>query len=120
MAYQDMSFMLIFSSGGHFVQQSGIILAILIEGHPKNRCEIILKSGHWPRRCHLKVFLFLDLVAILFSRADQFSNFGKGSPKEHFCEIIFKLVYWSRSKCHLKFFLFLALVAILFSKAEQC
>ena len=26
----------IFSSDGHFVQRSGIILAILVEGHPKN------------------------------------------------------------------------------------
>ena len=26
----------IFSSGGHFVQPSGTILAILVEGHPKN------------------------------------------------------------------------------------
>ena len=30
--------------------------------------EIILKLGLWSRRrCHLKVFLFLALVAILFS-----------------------------------------------------
>ena len=26
----------IYSPGGHFVQQSGTILAILIEGHPRN------------------------------------------------------------------------------------
>ena len=26
----------IFSSDGHFVQQSGTILAILVKGHPKN------------------------------------------------------------------------------------
>ena len=26
----------IFSSGGHFVQRSGTILAILAEGHPRN------------------------------------------------------------------------------------
>ena len=26
----------IFSSDGHFVQQSGRILAILVEGHPRN------------------------------------------------------------------------------------
>ena len=53
----------IFSFGGHFVQRSGTILAILIEGHPRHFCEIILKSGHWPRRrCCLKVFLVLVLV----------------------------------------------------------
>ena len=32
-----------FSSGGHFVQQSRTILAILVVGC----CEIILKLGHW-------------------------------------------------------------------------
>ena len=33
----------------------------------------ILKSSHWPRgRCPSKVFLFLVLVAILFSGAEPF------------------------------------------------
>ena len=64
----------IFSSDGHFVQQSGTILAILVESHPRNIfCEIILKSAHWPwRRCRSKVFLFLSLTAILFSGAEPF------------------------------------------------
>ena len=62
----------IFSSGGHFVQQSGIILAFLVEDHPKEHfCEIILESVHWyRRRSHLKVFLFFALAAILFSGAE--------------------------------------------------
>ena len=48
-----------FISGGHFVQRSGTIVAILVEGHLRNIfCEIVLKSGHWSRRrCHLKFFL---------------------------------------------------------------
>ena len=29
-------FFYIFSSDGHFVQKSGTILAILVEGHPRN------------------------------------------------------------------------------------
>ena len=60
----------IFSSGGHFVQQSGTILAILVEGHPRNiSVKFFLKSFLWSRmRCNLKVFLFLALAAILFSR----------------------------------------------------
>ena len=33
----------------------------------RHLCEIILKSGHWPRRCRLNVFKFLALAAILFS-----------------------------------------------------
>ena len=41
----------IFSSGGHFVQQSGTILAFLVEDYPKEHfCEIIVKSVHWSRR----------------------------------------------------------------------
>ena len=46
-------------------------------GSPKKHfCEIILKSGHWPmRRCHLKVFLYLALAAILFSGAKRFKQF---------------------------------------------
>ena len=62
----------IFSSGGHFVQQSGTTLAFLVEDHPKEHfCEIILKSVHWyMRRSHLKVFLFFALAAILFSGAE--------------------------------------------------
>ena len=62
----------IFSSRGHFVQQSGTILAFVVEDHPKEHfCEIILKSVHWSRRrSHLKVFLFLALASILFSGAE--------------------------------------------------
>ena len=68
-------------------------------GSPKEHfCEIILKSGHWPwRRCRLKVFLFLVLVAILFSGVEHFSNFGKRSPKEPFCVIILKSGHWPRT-----------------------
>ena len=35
---------------------------------------------------------------------NDFSNFGRRSPKEHFCEIILKSVHWSRRQCHLKVF----------------
>ena len=42
-------------------------------GPPKEHfCKINLKSVHWSRRCHLKVFLFLALTAILFSGAKRF------------------------------------------------
>ena len=62
----------IFSPGGHFVQQSGTILACLVEDHPKNHfCEINLKLVNWSRRrSHLQVFLFLALADILFSGAE--------------------------------------------------
>ena len=44
-------------------------------------------------------FLFLALVAILFS---GLNNFGRGSPKEHFCEIISKSVQQFQGRCRLK------------------
>ena len=66
-----------------------------------------------------KGFLSLTLAAILFSERNHFSNFGRGSLKEHFCETILKSVHWSRRRCHLNVVLFLALVAILFSGVEQ-
>ena len=45
-------------------------------GSPKEHfCEIILKSGHLPRRCLLKVFQFLALAAILCSGAIRFEQF---------------------------------------------
>ena len=41
----------IFSFDGHFVQRSRTILAILVEGHPRNiSVKIILKSANWSRR----------------------------------------------------------------------
>ena len=64
----------IFSSGGHFVQQSQTILAFFVEDHPEEHfCEITLKSAHWcRRRSHLKVFLFLALAAICSAERNDF------------------------------------------------
>ena len=50
------------------------------------------------------VFLFFALTAILFSGADHFSNFSRGSSKEHFCEIILKSAHWPGRRCRLKGF----------------
>ena len=36
-------------------------------------------------------------------KQNHFSNFGRGSPKEHFCEIILKSGHWPR-RCCLKVF----------------
>ena len=50
---------------------------------------------------------------------NSLSNFGRGLPKEHSCEIISKSVYpFSRSRLKL-FFLFIALAAILFNGAKR-
>ena len=35
-------------------------------------CETILNSSQWFRRRHLKIFIFLALASILFSRAQPF------------------------------------------------
>ena len=77
------------SSGGHLVQQNGNVFSNLCRrSHKKHFCEIILKSVHWSRRsCHFKGFLVLALVAILFRGAKHLSNFGRGSFREHFCEL---------------------------------
>ena len=58
-----------------------------------------MKLGQWPWRCHFKVYLFLALVAILFSGAEPLGNFGRGYPKEHSCKIISKSVHWFRRRC---------------------
>ena len=59
--------------------------------------------------------------SVPFSSAERndFSNFGRGSPTDLFCEIILKPVHWSQRRSHLKVFLFFAPAAILFSGAEQ-
>ena len=53
---------------------------------------------------------------------NHLSNFGRRSPKEHFCEIILKSGYWPRRYRFIFFYFFflliLALAAILFSRAE--
>ena len=64
----------IFSSGDHFVQQRRTILAILVKGE-EHFCEIIPLAKEMFKGFF---FLFLALAAIFFSRAELFSNFGKG------------------------------------------
>ena len=50
-----------------------MVSEILIEGHLR---KISVKLVHWSRqRCHLMVFLFSALAAILFSGAERFYQF---------------------------------------------
>ena len=51
-------------------------------------------------------FLFLALVAILFSRAKNLNNFARGPPKEHLCEMTLNLGLLVRRRCRLKVFVF--------------
>ena len=66
-----------------------------------------------------KGFFLFFLAALCSVERNDFCNFGRGSSKEHFCEIILKSVHWSRRRCHLKIFIFLALAAILLNGAER-
>ena len=110
----------IFSSGSHFVQRSGTILEILVKGHERNISVKLFwnRPLAWEEMLFKVFFLCLVLAAILFCRAEPFSNFGKGALEEHFCEIILKLAHWPGRIC-LKVFLFLALAAILFCGTIQ-
>ena len=61
------------------------------------------------KEMYFKIFLFLALVAILFSTEEQFVHFClEGIYEGHF-EIILNLGQWLRTRCHLKIFLFLVL-----------
>ena len=46
-------------------------------------------------------------------------NFGRGYPKEQFCEFVLNLDLWFRRRCHLKQLLSGALQAFVFSGAES-
>ena len=50
--------------------------------------------------------LFLVLMVVLFSGADPLWQFGKGSSKKHFCEIVLKSAYWPWRRCCLTVFFF--------------
>ena len=53
--------------------------------------------------CHLKIFLFLALVAILLRGADRFVQFWyREYYEELFYEIILNFCQWLRKRCHLK------------------
>ena len=60
MTFKDISILSIFISGGHFVQQSRMICAILVEGIMWNiSVKYILNFDQWLRNsCHLKILLF--------------------------------------------------------------
>ena len=52
----------------------------------------------------LEIFLFLALVAMLFSQAEPSGQLSRGQHENHFCEIILILDQWFR-RFHLKMFL---------------
>ena len=85
----------IFGSGGQFVHWDRKIFSNFGRGSPKEHLsEIILKLVHWSRRrCCLRVFFFSIFSSggqFCSAKRNDFKNCGRGSPKEHFYEIIFK------------------------------
>ena len=64
------------SSGGHFVLQSRTSVAVLVKGNERNISVKLFEIGPLVREeMSFKVFLFLALAAILFSRAKPFRQF---------------------------------------------
>ena len=85
-----------FSFDGHFVQRSG---PVLVEGHQRN----ISMKLFW--NWSFKGSSIFSFGSHYFQHNGTiFANFGSGSLKVHFCEIILKSGHWSRRRCHLELF----------------
>ena len=67
----------IYSPGGHFVQRSRTILAILVEGKPRNISVKLFQNLYTSlgEEVVKNLFLFIALVAILFNVAKSFEQF---------------------------------------------
>ena len=49
---------------------------------------------------------FSTAISNMVKCLNHFSNFGRETPKDNFCEIILKSGHWPWSRCYLKIFLF--------------
>ena len=67
----------IFSSGGHLVQWSGTVWAILVDSHLRNIPVKLFQnlSTDLAEEVIKSIFLFIALAAILFNVADFFGQF---------------------------------------------
>ena len=67
----------IFSSGGHLVQWSGTVCAILVDSHLRNIPVKFFRnlSTHLAEEVVKSLFLFIALAAILFNKAESFEQF---------------------------------------------
>ena len=67
----------IFSSGGHLVQWSRTVRAILVEGHLRNIPVKLFQnlSTDFAEEVVNSLFLFITLAAILFNVAESFEQF---------------------------------------------
>ena len=66
-----------YSSGGHLVQRSGTVWAVLVEGHLRNIPVKLFQnlSTDLAEEVVKSLFLFIALVAILFDVAESFEQF---------------------------------------------
>ena len=94
----------IFSSGGHFVQWSRIILATNVDGHLK---DIFVKLF-----CNPTIGLGGDAIKMIFSILSSGIHIVQWSvtilailvkvhPRNISGKLFFKSVHWSRKRCHL-------------------
>ena len=67
----------IYSPGGHFVQRSRTILAIMVEGKPSNISMKLFQNLYTglAEEVIKSLFLFIALAAILFNVAESFEQF---------------------------------------------
>ena len=70
-------FFFIFSSGGHLIQQSGTVWAILVDSHLRNSPVKLFQnlSMDLAEEVFQSLFLFMALAAILFNVAKSFEQF---------------------------------------------
>ena len=111
----------IFSSGGHLVQRSGRLRAILVDSHLWNLPVKLFQnlSTNLAEEVVKSLFLFIALVVMLFNVAESFEKFWWRVTQETFLYNYFKIHLLVQGRSRLKiFFLFLALAAILFNGAE--
>ena len=81
-------------------------------GSPKEHfCQVILKSVQWfltRRFLKFSILIYRENKPhpwrpYFLTNQKGLNNLGRGSPKEHFCEIILKWVQWFRTRRFLKF-----------------
>ena len=99
---------LIWSYGGPFVQRSGTICAILVEGIMRNNSVNYFEFGRvFQEKMSFKNISYLAPWWPLLQRSGTFcEKLVEGiMQEEQFCEIILILGQWFRRKCHLKYFL---------------
>ena len=90
----------IFSSGGHLVQRSGLVWAILVDSHLRNiPVKLFQKlSTNLAEEVVKSLFLFIALAAILFNVVESFEQFWLRVTQETFLYNYFKIHFLVQEK----------------------